>query len=103
MKNLLFLFLFVSAMAFSQGDWTFKFASTVVDKDGKGMDGFNVTVYKGSQVITSTTSDASGAFRLEIPSNGEYIVQISKPGFVTKKAAVSTLGVAPDKNKDNFK
>ena len=82
--------------------WALKLISNV-EKDGKGLGGASVILYKGSTVVTQVQSDGNGQFQIMIPPDGDYIVAISYAGCNTKKFQVSTTGVPPEKIKDNFK
>src|ERR1700751_4580217 len=104
MKNVFktfFVFVFFSTKLFSQ-DWVFVFTSTI-EKEGKGMGGASIKLMKGSTVVSETTSDGSGHFKLEVPPNGAYTIVMSSPGLSTKKIAVSTMDVPADKTSKNFK
>ncbi|MBI3521160.1 MAG: hypothetical protein HY062_17600, partial [Bacteroidetes bacterium] len=83
-------------------DWSLKLSSNV-EKDGAGLGGASIILYKGSSVVTQLQSSGNGDFELNIPPNGDYILTVSYPGCNTKKFQISTMGVPPEKTKDNFK
>ncbi|MES2515916.1 MAG: carboxypeptidase-like regulatory domain-containing protein, partial [Bacteroidota bacterium] len=86
----------------TQPDWTLKLTSNV-EKDGKGLGGASITLYKGSTVVAQTQSGGNGDFEINVPPNGDYSLEVSYPGCNKKKFAISTMGVPPENTKDNFK
>jgi hypothetical protein len=44
-----------------------------------------------------------GAFKIQIPANGDFIVIVTKPGHCAKRFQFSTRGVPADKTQENFK
>lgn len=57
--------------------------------------GVNVSLVNNGKVIVSAVTSSNGKYDLkaEVPYNGNYQVVYSKPGFVTKKVAISTAKV----------
>src|SRR5258708_31582865 len=54
----------------------------VTDPQGAGVTGATVKLYaRDNRVPITTTSDATGAYRLEGLAPGEYIVEVESPGF----------------------
>lgn len=58
---------------------------------------------QGSTKVLETMTGDDGAFKFQIPSNGDYLIIVTKPGHCTKKITVSTRGVPADKVKGDFK
>lgn len=58
---------------------------------------------QGSTKVLETMTGDDGAFKFQIPSNGDYLIIVTKPGHCTKKFTVSTRGVPADKVKGDFK
>ncbi|HWY10793.1 MAG TPA: carboxypeptidase-like regulatory domain-containing protein, partial [Bacteroidia bacterium] len=83
-------------------NWTLKFSS-VVEKDGKGLGGANVTLYEGSKKVSQTVTGSGGNFIVDIPANSEFVLVISMDGSYTKKFLINTTGVPEGMTKDNFK
>lgn len=83
-------------------DWSLKVSSNV-EKDGRGLAGATVILYKGSTVVTQVQSDGNGDFQINVPPNGDYIIAISYAGCNTKKFSISTMGVPPETTKGNIK
>lgn len=94
-------FLFSSFSSFSQ-EWTLPFSSRI-EKSGKKLQGAKITLMQGSTKVLETMTGDDGAFKFQIPSNGDYLIIVTKPGHCTKKITVSTRGVPADKVKGDFK
>jgi hypothetical protein len=77
--------------------------STKADKEEKGLGGASIKLLKGGAVINEVKSFPNGDFKIDIPGNGEFSLEVSYPGCNTKKFAISTLGVPADIAKDNFR
>ncbi|MFN8114549.1 MAG: carboxypeptidase-like regulatory domain-containing protein [Bacteroidia bacterium] len=104
MKYTLFsiIFLFINTYySFSQ-EWTLPFSSRI-EKSGKKLQGATVTLMQGNKQIMQTMTGDDGAFKFQIPPNGDFTIIVTKQGHCTKKFTVSTRGVPPDKTQDNFK
>ena len=97
---IIFLF-FNTLLSFSQ-EWTLPFYSKV-EKNGKKLQGATVTLMQGSKQILQTMTGDDGAFKIQIPANGDFIVIVTKPGHCAKRFQFSTRGVPADKTQDNFK
>ncbi|MBC7696642.1 MAG: carboxypeptidase regulatory-like domain-containing protein, partial [Burkholderiales bacterium] len=95
------LFLFCSKIAVSQ-DWNLPFSSRI-EKNGKKLQGATITLMQGGKQIVQTMTGDDGAFKIQIPPNGDYTVIVTKQGHCTKKFQVSTRGVPTDKTQNSFK
>ncbi|MCC6182920.1 MAG: carboxypeptidase regulatory-like domain-containing protein, partial [Bacteroidia bacterium] len=101
-RGFIYIFFFlVSHIGLAQ-EWTLKLTSKI-EKDGKGIAGASIILYKGSSIITQTQSSGNGDFQINVPANGDYIMTVSYPGCNTKKFQVSTMGVPADLINDKFK
>jgi hypothetical protein len=100
-RLILFSILFSSFFAFSQ-DWTLPFSSRI-EKSGKKLQGATVTLMQGSSKVSETMTGDDGAFKFQIPPNGDFTIVVTKPGHCTKKFTVSTRGVPEDKKAGDFK
>ena len=98
---ILFFLIFSSFLSFSQ-DWTLPFSSRI-EKSGKKLQGATVTLMQGSTKVLETMTGDDGAFKFQIPPNGDYLIIVTKPGHCTKKFTVSTRGVPADKVQGDFK
>ena len=92
--SILTLTIVFSFTGFAQ-DWTLPLTGKV-EKNGKKLQGSTVTLMQGSKQIAQTMTGDDGAFRFEIPPNGDFMIVVSKQGHCTKKFQVSTRGVPPD-------
>lgn len=68
--------------------------SSVAYKAAAPVNGASVKLYKGSNVISESASDANGNFQLNIPPEGDYTLVIESAGSDSKKFAVSTRSVS---------
>jgi hypothetical protein len=115
MKKLFILasLLFILAPAGHAQDWSLSLSSNVelrtwklstkADKEEKGLGGASIKLFKGSTLVNEVKSFPNGDFKIDIPGNGEFSLEVSYPGCNTKKFAISTLGVPADIAKDNFR
>ena len=62
----------------------------IEDFDYKPIAGATVKLYENNNQIKSTTTKSSGEFQFFVDYNSYYIVEVSKPGMVTKKIAYDT-------------
>jgi len=67
------------------------------------LNGASIQLYKGSAVVSQTTSDAEGNFEMNIPANGNYTLVINYTSCNPKKFAVNTIGVSSKAANLNFK
>ncbi|HEY4798676.1 MAG TPA: carboxypeptidase regulatory-like domain-containing protein, partial [Bacteroidia bacterium] len=56
-----------------------------------------VTLFKNGQQMQQVVTTSNGKFSFELPPNAEYIISITKPGFITKKFKIVTANVPPDR------
>jgi hypothetical protein len=56
----------------------------------KGLDGTILTLYKNGSVDQSLTTSSNGKFNFFFEANATYMLDVSKPGYVTKKIAFNT-------------
>jgi tetratricopeptide (TPR) repeat protein len=97
---ILFLLLFSASISFSQ-DWKLVVTSKA-EKNDKPLEGAVITVYKSGKQIDQKTTGADGKFKVELEANGDYKVEITKPGNVVKFFVFSTRGVPPEEGKEGF-
>ena len=101
-RGFIYIFFFlVSHIGLAQ-EWTLKLTSKI-EKDGKGIGGASIILYKGSSIVAQTQSSGNGDFQINVPANGDYIMTVSYPGCNTKKFQVSTMGVPAELINDKFK
>src|SRR6185369_9207265 len=75
-----------------------------VSDETTDLGGATVQVTSAGKVFTSVMTDAQGSYYFELPLGGDYLVTVSKEGYVPKKFTVNTQGVPPEKGtvKDPF-
>jgi tetratricopeptide (TPR) repeat protein len=98
---ILFLFFVPQALVHAQGTWYFSFGGRVEETNDKGKDinleGAIVTLIKGSSPVNSTTTGSNGKFSFKMDPEADYTVSFTKPGYITKKFAISTKNVPADR------
>jgi hypothetical protein len=107
------LFFLLSAYFIRSQEWSLKLSSnvelrtwklnTAANKTEKSLSGAAIVLYRGSSIISQTTSDANGDFVIDIPGGGDFILTVSYAGCNTKKFYVSTNSVPENVGKDNYK
>lgn len=73
------------------------FRGTVSNDKNVALQGAFVQVNRDASLYNVMSANADGQYALDLPIDGEYDVIISKPGYVTKRYVVSTMGVPVDK------
>ncbi|MBK7310697.1 MAG: hypothetical protein IPI93_07870 [Sphingobacteriaceae bacterium] len=93
--------------------WTLKLSSNVeirnwklnstYEKEEKSLGGAKIVLTKAGAVIAETNTDSRGDFSVDVPSDGEFLLTVSYPGYNTKRFAINTKGVPEDISKDDWK
>jgi hypothetical protein len=78
---LLFLFLITAANALAQNPRPTAITGVVLDPSGASTPDATVTLKRGTKEISSVKTDASGGFRFEGPSPGNYSIEVQREGF----------------------
>ena len=111
MKKLSLLFSLLSCILMTaQGsDWVLKVSSTVeyrtfrYDKvivpEEKFLQGATITLFKGSTVVNKWYSDVNGDFTIDVPSNGEYVMEVSYSGCNSKRFMINTMNTGEQGDK----
>lgn len=96
---ILISFILVNYAATAQ-NWTLKVSSNVelktwklgnrAEKEEKALGGASIKLLNGSSVVNEITSKPNGDFSIDVPANGEYMLEVSYPGCNTKRFAIST-------------
>ena len=94
------LFLFCFHLFFCQ-NVPVKFVGNISDDNGN-VGGASVQITQGGKPITSAMTDAGGEYSFNLPLGGEFLVTVTKDGYVAKRFSVSTLGVPPEKALNKF-
>jgi len=93
-----FFLLFIS-QSFAQ--WSLVISSKV-ERDDKGLGGAKISLIQGSKIVKEITSNNDGSFSIEVPPNGEFVIEVTYPGCNAKKFQVFTRGVPNDVATDRF-
>lgn len=88
------------AQAPAREEFQFTFGGKVTefdDKKGKDvpLDGCSVNLYKGTTLVATSPTTSNGKFKIRVDHDGDYVLQITKPGYITKRIAINTFNV-PD-------
>jgi sulfur transfer complex TusBCD TusB component (DsrH family) len=81
-----------------RGFYEFVFGGIITEFDDKkqrdvALSGCSVNLYKGSILVTTSPTGGNGRFKLKIPPDEDFVLSISKFGYVTKKIAINTIGI----------
>ncbi|MFH1003877.1 MAG: hypothetical protein V1781_00010 [Bacteroidota bacterium] len=90
------IFFFLLPLFSLSQDWTMSVNGRVF-VGGVKQSGAIITLYRDNKQIQQIITQSNGRFNFELPSNSEYIIAITKPGFITKNLKVSTKNVPPDR------
>ena len=92
LKGIFLFFLLFLIFNFHAQTVPLRFQGNVSDERSK-LSGVTLQVSKGGRVMNNILTDGSGTYYFELPLGGEYLITVSKEGYVSKKFSVSTLGV----------
>jgi hypothetical protein len=103
MKIIIFqLLVFLSVVSIAQEKATLNVGGTISDERKSTIGGAHVSVTKNGQAFTSFLTSLNGTYYLYLPMGAEYVVSVSKAGYVKKFFTVSTLGVSDANAKKKF-
>lgn len=84
-------------------DWTLDIVGSVKKEEtNKRFEGVTITVKRNGSVWKTLTSPANGKFDFALPPDGDYMIEFSKFGHVSKRIQVSTKNVPPEDAKYGF-
>lgn len=83
------LFAFITTIAFTQEERSLKIIGTV-EYNYKTLSNAKVTLYKNGKSDKSVTTRSDGVFSFEMDMNSEYLIEIERPGLLSKKIAFNT-------------
>jgi hypothetical protein len=98
--RILFLFL-IGYAAFAQTE-TLNLGGKISDERKIAMGGAMVSVTKDGRSFTAFPTSLNGSYALYLPMGSEFVVTVSKAGYVNKYFTVSTLGVPAESAKKKF-
>jgi hypothetical protein len=91
-KSIILSFLFFLILNFHAQSVPLRFQGNVSD-ERNALSGVTLQVAKGGRVINNILTDAGGRYSFELPMGADYMVTVSKEGYVSKKFSVSTIGI----------
>ena len=78
-----------------------KFLGNITDDNGT-VGGANVLITQGGKTYGSTMTNAAGEFNFDLPLGGDFLIVVSKEGYVPKRFSVNTNGVPVEKQANKF-
>jgi hypothetical protein len=97
----LLFFLFTCSIPYLAQTVPLRFEGNVTD-ESSNLVGATIQITQGGKVVQSAMTDGSGNYFFSLPLGAEYLVVVSKDGYVSKKFSVNTLGVPPEKATSKF-
>lgn len=79
--------------------WTL---SSKAYRQEESLSGATIELLEGTKPISKTTSDNEGNFTLDLPSIGNYMIIISKPGFNTRKFSINCNSIIIKNGESDF-
>lgn len=67
-----------------------------VKEEKEKLEGVSITVYMDQKFFAKNVTESNGKFRFQLEYDSDYILEFSKPGYVTKKVVVNTVGVSAE-------
>ncbi len=113
-KHAILFLLLVIAPAFSafaqapgRVEFEFIFAGKVTEFDEKKakdvpVDACSVNLYKGTTLVSTNSTSSNGKFKIVVPHDGDFVVQITKAGYITKRIAINTFNVPDERTGGPF-
>ena len=98
--KLIVLLLLCFSVSFGQ-DITVDFEGKI-SNENVNLSEATVQVIQNGKVLTSFKTDKDGSYNVYLPLGGDYVISVSKTGFVKKYFNVSTSGIPPEKAKNKF-
>jgi Trp operon repressor len=96
-----------SIQALAQQNWYLPISGRVQVMDEKknknvDLEGALVTLLRSGSVVSTVTTTGNGKYSFKLDPNSDYILSITKPGFITKKVAISTRNVPDERASHGF-
>ena len=74
-----------------------------IEDDEGAVNGAQIIVVQGGKTILNISTGADGKYAFQLPLGNDYVVSVTRAGYITKKFAVSTRGVPPEIAQYKFK
>src|SRR5688572_25778800 len=102
MRLILTSFLFLISFLIHAQSNSLNVGGTVSDEKKVAMREAKVCVTKDGKAFTSFLTSFNGTYYLYLPMGSEFVITVSKAGYVQKFFTVSTLGVSTESAKKKF-
>ncbi|HQQ94827.1 MAG TPA: hypothetical protein PLQ93_09745 [Bacteroidia bacterium] len=93
--------IFLSCLEYTAQSVPLRFQGNVSEERSR-LSGVSLQIAKSGRVVNNVITDASGNYAFELPMNGDFMITVSKEGYVSKKFSVSTMGVPGEKANSRF-
>ncbi|MFN5459744.1 MAG: carboxypeptidase regulatory-like domain-containing protein, partial [Bacteroidota bacterium] len=74
--------------------------TTKAEEEIAPLSGAQIKATSNGSIVATATSGSDGKFTINLPANGNYVVEVSFPGLISKKFSVNSKGVPDDLQKD---
>jgi hypothetical protein len=98
-RSLLIYLLFFCHYFFAQVP--VRIVGNISDETGS-VSGAAIQISQGGKTVNNVITSAAGDYSFEVPLNGDFLITVSKDGYVSKKFSINTKGVPPEKATTNF-
>src|SRR5687768_16570357 len=95
-RSFFFSFLIFTCFSFFAQDVFVEVQGDVSD-DNTDLSGVSLQITQGGKVVNSAMTDPTGKYSFQVPLGGDFLVAVSKEGYVTKRFTISTTGVTPER------
>ncbi len=108
LKRFVILFVFALLPLFGTAQsWQLPFAGKVEEFDEKkqkdvALEGAQVTLYKGGSVQNQASTPSNGKFKFSLDPNTDYVITITRNGYIMKKFAINTTNVSEERGNAGF-
>ena len=89
------------AKLWAQSTPTVKVYGNITQND-KNLEGAIVTLYANGSQTSQNTTDHSGRYQFVLQLDMNYMLEFTKPGYITKRITFSTFGPSPERRKNPF-
>ena len=101
-RSAVYIFFFFSPLLFIAQSWKLPFSSKA-EENGTGCNGAEITLYKNNSFVEKKITGMDGRFTFQLELNGDYRIEVTKPGYVRKIFTVTTRGVPAEESSHDFK
>ena len=73
-----------------------------IGDENTDLEGVQVKVSQAGRTLSSVNTDMNGDYAVKLPFGGEFLLEVSREGYVAKRFTVSTVGIPAEKQTDKF-